>query len=102
MENNYDPNIPKWANANYPRTSLYDAQVNVMEKAYHFNQTIRTKESKGKKNLECKCYDYVDSVRFVQIFSKIYVLKKIRGCVIIKCLEIENEVKDEFVRYVGQ
>ncbi len=77
--------IPKWANVNYPRTFLYDAQVNVMEEAYHFNQTIRTKELKGKNNPERKCYDYVDSVRLVQKNSQIYVFFKIRGCVIIEC-----------------
>jgi hypothetical protein len=36
MEDNYDPNIPKWANANYPITSLYGAQVNVLEEALPF------------------------------------------------------------------
>ncbi len=34
MEDKYDPNIPKWVDANYPRTFVYDdAHVNVLEDA---------------------------------------------------------------------
>jgi hypothetical protein len=34
MEDNYDPNIPKWVDTNYPRTFVYDdAHVNVLEDA---------------------------------------------------------------------
>jgi hypothetical protein len=34
MDNNYDPNIPKWANVNYPKSFMYDyAQVNVLKEA---------------------------------------------------------------------
>jgi hypothetical protein len=37
MENNYDPNILEWANANYPKTFMYDdAHVNVLEEALPF------------------------------------------------------------------
>jgi hypothetical protein len=71
------------------------------KKHYHSNQTIGTTESEEKNNPEHKCYDYVDSIRLVQTFSKIYVLCRIRRCVIIECPQIENEVRDEFVKHVG-
>jgi len=49
MEDNYDLNFPKWANANYPKTSLYDAQVNVMEEALPFQSNHKNKGIKGGK-----------------------------------------------------
>ncbi len=34
MEDNYDPNIPEWVDANYPITFMYhNAQVDVLEEA---------------------------------------------------------------------
>jgi hypothetical protein len=37
VENNYNPNIPKWANMNYLWMYVYDdAQVNVLEEALPF------------------------------------------------------------------
>jgi hypothetical protein len=34
VDNNYDPNIPKWVDVNYPKTFMYDdAQVNVLKEA---------------------------------------------------------------------
>jgi hypothetical protein len=103
MEDNYDPNIPKWANANYPITSLYDAQMNVLEEALPFQSDHMNKKIRGNNNnRECKCYDYVDLVKLVQTFSKMCVFYRIKGCVIIKCPQIENEVRDEFVRHLGQ
>jgi hypothetical protein len=52
MENNYDPNIPKWVDANYPRTSLYDAKVNVLEEALPFQSNHRNKGIKGEKKIQ--------------------------------------------------
>jgi hypothetical protein len=84
MEDNYDPNIPKWADANYPRTSLYDAQVNVLEEALPFQLDRINKGIEGHNNdQECRCYDYVDLVRLVQTFSKIFVFYRIKECVIM-------------------
>jgi hypothetical protein len=49
MEDNYDPNIPKWVDVNYPRTFVYHAQVNVLDEAlpfqtYHISRGIIKKE----------------------------------------------------------
>jgi hypothetical protein len=52
VENNYNSNIPKWANVNYLRTSMYDdAHVNVLEEALPFQKNHISKRIKrGKKN----------------------------------------------------
>jgi maltose-binding protein MalE len=50
VENNYDPNIPKWANVNYPITSMYDdAHVNVLEEALPFQTNHISKRIKREK-----------------------------------------------------
>jgi hypothetical protein len=49
MEDNYDPNIPKWVDANCPRTSLYHAQVNVLEETLPFQSDHRNNGIRGKK-----------------------------------------------------
>ncbi len=37
MEDNYNPNIPEWANVNYLKMFVYDdAQVNILEMALPF------------------------------------------------------------------
>ncbi len=62
VENNYDPNILYWANANYPKMFLYDdAHVNVLQEALPFlmdHQSRRIKREK--KNLQCKSYNFMD------------------------------------------
>jgi hypothetical protein len=46
---NYNPNIPKWAGANYPRTFMYDdAHANVLKEALPF-QTDRISKGIGRK-----------------------------------------------------
>jgi hypothetical protein len=54
-----------------------------MEEALPFQSNHKNKGIKREKNPECKCYDYVDLIRLVQTFSEEYVLKKIKGRVII-------------------
>lgn len=50
MENNYDPNIPKWENVNYSITSMYDdAHVDVLEEALPFQENHI---SKGIQNIK--------------------------------------------------
>jgi len=50
VENNYNPNIPKWANVNYLRTSMYDAaHLDVLEEALPFQTNHK---SKGIQNVE--------------------------------------------------
>jgi hypothetical protein len=49
VENNYDLNIPEWAGASYPITSMYDdAHVNVLEEALPF-QTDHIGKGIGRK-----------------------------------------------------
>ncbi len=41
MEDNYDPNILKWADVNCLKTFMYDdAQVNVLEEALPFQMNL--------------------------------------------------------------
>ncbi len=44
----------------------------------------------------------MDLARLFQTLSKIYVFCRIGGHVIIECPQIDNEMKDGFVRHVGQ
>jgi len=44
VEDNYNPNIPKWGYANYPRTFTYDdAQMNVIEEGLPFQMDHKSK-----------------------------------------------------------
>ncbi len=104
MEKNYNTNNPKWVDANYPITSMNDdVQVNVLEEALPF-QTNHINKRAGKKirNPKHRSYNFMDSNRLVQTLFKIYVFYRIRRCVITKCPHIDSEVKDGFVRHVGQ
>ncbi len=84
MDNNYDPNIPKWANVNYPKSFMYDyAQVNVLKEALPI-QTNHKSQGIGRKirNPKLKSYDYEDFAMLAQFFSRICVLCKVKGHVI--------------------
>ncbi len=104
MEKNYDTNILEQVDANYPRTSMYDdAQVNVLEEALPFQMDHISKGiGKERRNPKHKNYDFMDSTRLVQTFSKIHAFYIVRRCMITKCPHIDNEVKVGFVRHVGQ
>jgi hypothetical protein len=56
MENNYNPNIPEWANVNYLRMFVYDdAQMNVLKMALPFQTNHKNRGiEREKKNLECR------------------------------------------------
>ncbi len=44
MDDNYNLNIPKWVDTNYPKTLVYDdAQVNVLEKTLPLEMNNRNK-----------------------------------------------------------
>ncbi len=75
MDNNYDPNIPKWVDANYPRNFMYDdAQMNVLEEALPIQTNHRRKGiRKERRNPKLRSYDYEDLTMFAQFFSKIFV-----------------------------
>jgi hypothetical protein len=50
VENNYDPNIQEWVDANYPKTSMYDdTWVNVLEEALPIQTNHQKKNQKRKK-----------------------------------------------------
>jgi phospholipase C len=103
VENNYNPNIPKWANVNYPITSMYDdAHVNVIE-ALPFQTNHKSKEIKReKKNPKCKSYNFMDSTKLAQILYKISGFYRIKKYVITECPHINSDLRDGFVRQVGQ
>ncbi len=84
MDNNYDPNIPKWVDANYPRNFMYDdAQVNVLEEALPIQINHRRKGiRKERRNPKLRINDYEDLTMLAQILSQICVLCKVRGHVI--------------------
>jgi hypothetical protein len=60
VDDNYNFNIPKWVNTNYPKTLVYDdAQVNVLKKTLPLEMNNRSKGIKrDRKNLECRSYDF--------------------------------------------
>jgi hypothetical protein len=80
MEDNDNPNIPQWAYANYLRTFMYDdAQANVLEKALPLQTDHKSKGiKKVKRNPKHMNYDYMDSTRLVQFFSKTCVFYRVR------------------------
>jgi len=54
------------------------------------------------RDLECRSYNFGYLAMLAQTSFRICVFCKVRGHVIIECPLINNEVKDGFVRYVGQ
>ncbi len=104
VENNYDPNIPKWANVNYPRTSMYDnAHLDVLEEALPFQTNHKSKGIKReRRNPERRSHDFMHLAKLVQILSKICAFYRIRKHLITECPQIDREMKDGFVRHVGQ
>lgn len=89
---------------NYPRTSVYDdAQVNVLEEALPLKMNNKSKRIKRDKiNPKCRSYDFEYSSILVESSIKIYVFCRIKGHDVIKCPQIDIEVKGGFVKHVGQ
>lgn len=85
------------------RTPMYDdAHLNVLEKALPIpNRPHKQRNWKKKRNPKCRNYDSMDLARLPQTLSKIYFFV-VGGHVIIKCPQIDNEMKDGFVRHEGQ
>ncbi len=85
MEDNYNPSIPKWLDANYPRTFMYDdAHVNVMEEALPIQMNHKSKGIKRERwNPEYRSYNFEDSTTLVQTLSRIYVFCRVKTHVII-------------------
>ncbi len=75
-----DPNILKWAYANYPRTPMYDyAQANVLEDALSLQTNHKSKGiQKVRRNPKHMNYNYMDSTRLAQFFSKNCVFYKVK------------------------
>jgi len=104
VENNYDPNIPKWANVNYPIASMYDdAHVDVLEEALPFQTNHKKKGIKReRKNPKHRNYDSMDLAKLAQILFLNCAFYRIRKHVIKECPHINSEMRDGFVRHVGQ
>jgi hypothetical protein len=70
VENNYDPNIPKWVDVNYPKTFMYDdTWVTILEETLPIQTNHKNKRIKRKRrNLERKSYDFEDSAKLAQFF----------------------------------
>jgi predicted Zn-ribbon and HTH transcriptional regulator len=87
MEDNYDPSILEWVNANYLRTFIYnDAHVNVLKEALPSQKDHRSKGIERKiRNPKCKKYNYEDSTRLVKKKSKNCAFYRVKGRVITKC-----------------
>jgi hypothetical protein len=49
MEDNYDFNFPKRVDVNYPRTFMYDAHVNILDKAIPFQTDHMSRGRKKRK-----------------------------------------------------
>jgi hypothetical protein len=61
------------------------AHMNVLTEELPFQMDHGSKGiGKERRNLECKSYDYVDTCKLAQILSKICVLCKVRGHVLLK------------------
>lgn len=104
MEDNYNFSIPKWVDANYPITFIYDdAHVNVLDWTLLIQIDHKSRGiERERRNLECKSYNFEDFTRLVPTRCKIYVFYKVRRHVSIECPQVDSEMKDEFVRHVGQ
>ncbi len=77
--------------------------MNVLEEALPFQMDHISKGiGKERRNPKHKSYDFMDSAKLVRTFPNIYVFYRVRRCVITKCPHIDSEVKDGFVRHVGQ
>jgi hypothetical protein len=57
---------------------------------------------RNKRNPKRRSYNFENLAMLAQTSSRICVFCKVRGRVIIECPLINSEVKDGFVRYVGQ
>jgi hypothetical protein len=52
VENNYDPSIPKWVDANYPITFMYDnAQANVLKEALPIQMNHKSRRIRRQKKI---------------------------------------------------
>jgi len=60
------------------------------------------KNQKKRRNPKHKNYDYEYSMRLVKKNSKICAFYRGRGHVITKCPWIDSEMRDGFIRHVGQ
>jgi hypothetical protein len=80
-----------------------DAQVNVLEEALPPQMNNTSKRIKtDRKNPKHRSFNYEDSTRLAQTLSKIFAFCRVRGHIITKCSQIDNEAKDGFVKHVGQ
>jgi hypothetical protein len=94
----FDLNIPEWTYANYPRMFLYnDAQVNIIEEALPFPLDHK---SKGIQNAKVMIIWIQPS--WLKLFPKFVFFCKVKGHGIIECPKIDSEVKEVFVKHVGQ
>jgi hypothetical protein len=104
MEDNYDPSIPKWVDANDLKTSIYnDAHVNVLKEALPFQKDHISKGIERKRwNPKSKNYNYENLTRLVEFFSKICAFYRVRGHVITKCPQIDSKMKEGFIKHAKQ
>jgi len=52
VENDYDPNVPKWGYENYPIMFMYDdAQVNILKEGLPFQMDYKAKAFKEKEGI---------------------------------------------------
>jgi hypothetical protein len=84
--------------------SVYnDAQVNVLEEALPFQSNHKGRRI-GRKNRNPKdrSYDSMDLTKLEQTLSKICAFYRSREHGIVECPQIDNEVRDGFVKHVRQ
>jgi hypothetical protein len=94
-----------WVDMNYPKTFVYDdAHVNVLEEEalpFQMNNKSRGIE-RDKRNPKYRNYNFKDLTILAQTLSRIYSFYRVGGHIIPKCLQIDSEIRDGFVKHVGQ
>ncbi len=67
----------------------------------YFGGGITNFNKKDRKNPKHRSYNFKDLAKLAQTLSRICVFCRIRRHVITKCPQIDNEVRDGFVRHEG-
>jgi hypothetical protein len=77
--------------------------MNVLEEALLISTNNKSNQiEKDRKNSKHRSYNSKDLARLAQTLFRICVFCRIKIHIIIECLHIDNEVRDGFVRHVGQ
>lgn len=80
-----------------------DVQVNVLEEALPSQSNHKSKRiGRESRNPKHRSYDSMDLTKLEQTLFRICAFYRSKGHGIIECLQIDSEVRDGFVKHVGQ